>query len=91
MSKKHLLILKTSSDICLAETDHIVTIADLVDLDREQLTITSVDDITKWSAKNGRFDYIYLCGHANEIGFGEEDGSNLINWGDFAEKSLQLQ
>lgn len=84
MTKKRLLILKTSSDICVTETNHIETIADLIHLEKEQLTITTVDDINQWASSSGNFDYIYLCGHANEDGFGEQDASIFITWNEFA-------
>lgn len=84
MPAKRLLILKTSSDICVAETSHIQTIANLIELDCAELTIKSADDISSGIKNGGNFDYIYLCGHANEHGFGEQDGSNMIAWPSFA-------
>lgn len=84
MHKKRLLILKTSSDVCAAETSHIKAIADLIELECEQLEIKSDADVYSWIPQNGSFDYIYLCGHANEKGFGEASGSNLITWPSFA-------
>lgn len=63
---KKLLILKTSSDICAAETSHIETIADLIKLECEELKIKSDADIYGWVPRSGSFDSIYLCGHADE-------------------------
>ncbi len=81
---KRLLTLKASHDVCVAETDHIKTIADLIGIECEHLVITSLDAVVAGTAGGNQFDYIYLCGHANEKGFGEADGSRIFPWGEFA-------
>jgi hypothetical protein len=68
----------------VAETSHIETIANLIELDCAKLTIKSADDILTGLGDGQSFDYVYLCGHADERGFGEEDGSNEITWPSFA-------
>ncbi|MFZ0434436.1 MAG: hypothetical protein WAL87_00470 [Chthoniobacterales bacterium] len=81
---KRLLTLKASQDVCIAETQHIKTIADLIGIECDQLVITSLDEVIAGVVGGEQFDYIYLCGHANEHGFGEADGSRMFAWGKFA-------
>lgn len=84
MDTKRLLILKASTDICVAETSHIKTIADLIGLQCEDYEITSLDEVAAQTFQGRQYDYIYLCGHANEEGFGEADGSIMFSWREFS-------
>jgi hypothetical protein len=81
---KRLLTLKASADICVAETSHIKTIADLIGLECDHLTITDINQVVEGTCQGKKYNYIYLCGHANDEGFGEADGSKLFSWSDFA-------
>lgn len=84
MPKKRLLILKTSSDICKQERGQIQAIARLIGIAHDELTIKSVEDVYGLASDGKKFDYIYLCGHANENDFGEANGGQGISWTDFA-------
>ena len=82
---KRLLILQASKDICVTEVEHIETIAKLTKkIECEHMSIASFYGLNTSQAGSKKFDYIYLCGHADEQCFGEGDGSSSSGWAEFA-------
>lgn len=81
---KKLLIVRASHDICATEVDHIKTIADMFGMQHETHDLASLPDFEAAMTGRGKYDYIYLAGHADVTGFGESDGSNLVEWEHFA-------
>ncbi len=81
---KRLLLIKASKDICAAEIDHIITIADLFGMTHCLIEFTSIEDLEKKVSSGDRYDYVYLAAHADLECFGEADGSCAAKWDDFA-------
>lgn len=81
---KEILIIKASSDICVAEVDHIKAIAGLYDMRYCVTELSSIDEFKNKVCIGRKFDYIYLASHANTEGFGEADGHVFFSWEEFA-------
>jgi hypothetical protein len=79
---KNLLILNGSSDICTEELMHIATSARLFGITPHLKEIHGISDVQSLKNAGIRYDYIYLCAHADQIGFGDNK-SYSIEWTDF--------
>ena len=81
---KKLLILKASRDVCAAEVDHLKTIAEMFGMVHETFDLTHPASFQAAMVGHGKFDYIYIGAHADLSGFGESDGSTVMQWEQFA-------
>jgi hypothetical protein len=84
MSTKNLLILKATADDCSAEISNLEAVATMAGISTTRITIaTAAELITKLNTGT-QFDFLYICAHGNENGFGESNGNMFIPWDDFA-------
>jgi len=83
---KRLLIIKASTDICATEIGHIVAVAEMFGIKHCTTELTDLGEFCDNLCTAGhRYDYLYLATHSDLTGFGESDGSTLIEWERFAE------
>src|SRR5688572_8836540 len=79
---KNLLILRGSNDVCKEEVVHIAASAQLFGIKPHYCEVKSITDIENVKNLGVKFDYIYLCAHANLYGFGDNE-TYSIEWTDF--------
>ncbi len=79
---KRILILKAASDICQDEICKIEASAKHFQMEPTVIDVISLDDLKReLNYLNFKYDYIYLCTHANENGFGDSDSKSLdVTW-----------
>lgn len=83
--KKKLLILRASSDVTKVEVNHIKAVANILDMSCCTSDLHKADDLKSCLCGNGdKWDCIYIAGHANTEGFGEDEGEPFIRWYDLA-------
>jgi hypothetical protein len=88
---KKLLIIKASKDVCSAEVEHIKTIADMFEMVHETFDLIDPSRFQAAMIGRGKYDYIYLGAHADLFGFGESDGSTVMQWEQFADALCKSQ
>lgn len=84
MSSKNLLILKATSDDCSAEISNLEAVAKMSGILTTQITIGDANELEEKLSNGVQFDFLYICAHGNEYGFGESHGAMFIPWPDFA-------
>lgn len=92
MTPKRLLIIKAAQDICATETSHIRTVAEMFGITHCTSELNDIGQfLSQLCTDENKYDYIYLATHADLMGFGESDGSNMIEWEQFAETLCSAQ
>jgi hypothetical protein len=81
---KDILIVKASSDICVAEVNHLKAIAGLYSMNVCVAELNTIDEFKVQVCKGRRFDYLYIAAHADLKGFGEANGTPYFQWEEFA-------
>ena len=84
MPTKNLLILKATSDDCSAEIGNLEAVAKMAQITTTQVVIANAGELQTKLTIGTKFDYLYICAHGNEDGFGESNGSMFIPWDEFA-------
>lgn len=81
---KNLLVIKASSDVCPTEVSHIRATCGIFKMGFKLIEVSSEDDLREKLRDGTKYDYIYLCAHANHMVFGDnqKDGFEL-DWIDF--------
>ncbi len=83
---KNLLLLQVSNDIC---TEELITIGGQAEmyginaLKNHHVVKNQIELGKVLSESKIKYDYIYLCGHANQDGFGAESGDFFVPWSEF--------
>ncbi|WP_276373724.1 hypothetical protein [Chryseolinea sp. H1M3-3] len=82
---KRLLIIKAASDVCPTEIAHIVATCKIFKMEVDVLNVENENELRNGLGSGTKYDYIYLCAHANHQVFGDndEEGFNL-SWSDFS-------
>lgn len=80
MSRKNLLIIKASSDICPSEIDHLKAIAAMFDIRECVVELRDMSAFRSQLCAGRKYDYIYLGAHASVDAFGDPDGNTVIPW-----------
>jgi hypothetical protein len=75
-----MLIMKASSDINVCETNLIERVAELYDIEVDVHEIKTATDLNFAEYPADGWDLVYACGHGNEIGIGDPDGSRFFHW-----------
>src|SRR6185436_5657673 len=82
--KKQILILQAASDICKEEIQHILATASIHNMEVFLLQAKNQSQLEGELKKaSKKFDYIYLCAHANHLVFGEAESGFEMSWLDF--------
>jgi len=84
MSTQNLLILKATSDDCSAEISNLEAVAKMSGIVMTQITIEDANELESKLSEEVQFDFLYICAHGNEEGFGESHGAMFIPWTEFA-------
>ena len=84
MSTKSLLILKATSDDCTAEISNLEAVAQMAGIATSRITIGAPEELETKLKTGTQFDFLYICAHGNEDGFGESNGKMFIPWDGFA-------
>lgn len=83
--KKKLLILRASKDVKKAEVKHVKAVADILGMSSCTSDLARADDLKNClCGKGDKWDCVYIAGHANTEGFGEDEGEPFIRWYDLA-------
>lgn len=80
---KRLLILKASTDVCPTEIGHITATAKLYQMAADIIEVNSAQELEKELNNGQKYDYVYLCAHANHQVFGDNQTGFNISWIDF--------